>query len=194
MIESKIIDKITPTINKILQGGFAEAGLTAMVEHVRNELMDYPPTTEANAPGRVKTIGARQVPIGYYERGRGYWSPRILRETIREHIQAAGGRGKSRKVIGAPRAVQSVARVAGYVLTGFSEQLNRKWTIASRSKAEVVLGTNVSYARFAQDAEKQARWMKKYGWITVQEILKRDSQLLKTKFLQEFKRHIKENG
>ena len=38
-------------------------------------LRTYPPETAANRPGRFKQIGNRYIPLGWYERGAGWWTP-----------------------------------------------------------------------------------------------------------------------
>jgi len=53
-----------------------------------------------------------------------------------------------------------------------SENLGRKWTIGERNAGLTqVVGNNVSYGPFVQDAESQAAFHKARGWKTVQDVV-----------------------
>jgi hypothetical protein len=119
----------------------------------------YPPSTEANQPGRfsLKT----QRPMGYYERGRGWWYPVMRKATLPEKL------GKTR---GAVRATRRTG-VAGYKLAGGgkSELLGRKWTTAITEADDAIvgeLGNNAGYANVVQ-GERQNRIHARRGWPTL---------------------------
>lgn len=55
--------------------------------------------------------------------------------------------------------------------TSSSETLGQKWTVTSRDGGLTgVVGNNVSYGPFVQDAEKQARFHGARGWKTTQTV------------------------
>jgi hypothetical protein len=53
-----------------------------------------------------------------------------------------------------------------------SETLGRKWTVANRDRGLTkVIGNNVSYGPFVQSAEKQAKFHKRRGWKTDEQVI-----------------------
>ena len=59
-----------------------------------------------------------------------------------------------------------------------SETLGRKWGIKMQDGGLTgVVGTNVSYARYVQDDELQARFHKSRGWRTVQDVAQKDGKV-----------------
>ena len=118
---------------------FAEAverGLQAIAGRVKA----YPPATEANRPGRVTRDGR---PMGYYERGQGWWYPVKQAKTLGGvRLKSAGVRPLGRK------AAKQMGAV-GYKLIRSSERLREHWTTRIEKQpdgVEGVIGTGVSYA------------------------------------------------
>lgn len=128
-------------------------------------LAEYPPATEANQPGRYSLRTHR--PMGYYERGRGYWYPVLRKETL-------GGRvGKRQGAAPLPRHLRGMTAVAGYKLRRTSERLGSRWTTrvqVSDQAIEGVVGTTVSYADYVQ-GQRQAGFHGAHGWQTAGEAL-----------------------
>jgi hypothetical protein len=120
--------------------------------------------SEANQPGRISVKTHR--PMGYYERGRGWWYP------IMQPWSAEGQKfGKALGVIKSSAVIRKATRVQGYKLAGGgeSETLKEKWTVSvSADKSGVVgeVGTNVSYAPWVQ-GDKQSRLHAARGWKTI---------------------------
>ena len=131
--------------------------------------VEYPPATEANRPGRVGQDGR---PLGYYERGRGWWYP-VKRLSPSLSPEGAGREGKRAGVIrlGKKKAVK--LKVAGYRLRRSSERLGTKWTSRVQAGRDGVigeLGTTVSYADYVQGAQ-QTDLFGQRGWVRVDEAL-----------------------
>jgi hypothetical protein len=143
---------------------FATDAMTVSVRIIQGGMAEYPPSTEANQPGRFSLKTGE--PMGFYERGRGWWYPIMTRETLQA---AAGGlRGKTRGVINARKLQQSVSRVKGYKLAGGgeSEQLGKSWATDVQASDQGVtgeVGTNTSYTDYVQ-GKKQSHVLEKYGW------------------------------
>lgn len=127
------------------------------IRSVQARLAAYPPATAANRPGRVDKNGR---PMGYYERGRGWWYPVMHESSLGERLgvrfgvqtaQAAAKRAKTKEI----------AAVAGYKLRngGQSELLGKSWAVNVESDPESVrgiLGNNTSYADYVQGARQTA--------------------------------------
>lgn len=145
---------------------------------VEGEVSPYPPTTEANRPGRWKIVTrqskihglvSHSEPLGYYERGKGSWRPVKRISTLTGHIMARGkGRSLGRGAIDAPEEEKD--QIAGYVLRPTSEQLGKNWTTQVDSTNEYVLGTignPTSYADAVQGFG-QARLHGERGWTNIE--------------------------
>lgn len=143
---------------------FALDGMTLSVRVIQGGMAEYPPSTEANQPGRFSLKTGK--PMGYYERGRGWWYPVMTKETLEA---AAGGKyGKGRGMVKASRLQKSVSRVMGYKLEagGTSEQLGKSWTADVQQIGDGLegsVGTNTSYAEPVQ-GDRQSTVLAKYGW------------------------------
>lgn len=167
------LDETIKRLEGLIDEGNINAALTAGAEHLRNVVMDYPPATEANKPGRWShpAEGKGQPrPLGYYERGRGQWYPIMQKRTIM--LGSFGNIGKSHGRILAKRG----SAVAGYKLRPTSETLGRRWAIWSKDRMTVYLGNNATYARAVHDAEKQAKFHAARGWKTIQAVLAAEGQ------------------
>ena len=141
---------------------YAVDAMTETTRLIQGGLAEYPASTEANQPGRFSLKTGR--PMGYYERGAGWWYPVMTRETLQK---VAGGKmGKARGVIKASALIRAVSRVQGYKLIRSSEQLGKSWTTDIQVVADGVMGevgTNTSYAPFVQ-GDEQSALLAKYGW------------------------------
>jgi hypothetical protein len=146
---------------------FATQAMENSVAAIHDGVATYPDATAANAPGRVDRNGK---PMGYYERGKGWWRPLLRATTVLAHGTMAGGKyGKS---IG--RGIYptggKVPQVAGYKLNPSSEKLGQSWTtdVQSFEEGGVVgeVGTNTSYADPVQGAG-QSDVMEAIGWQAV---------------------------
>ncbi len=138
--------------------------MTKAARAVQARVAEYPPSTEANQPGRISIATGR--PMGYYERGRGWWYP-VMRPWTKEGQKF----GKALGVLKAPSAVRKGSGVQGYKLAGGgeSEQLGKSWTVDVRAGEGGVLGeigNNTSYAPWVQG---DRRWNvhAKRGWKTL---------------------------
>jgi hypothetical protein len=137
-----------------------------------------PPATEANQPGRYSLKTHR--PMGYYERGRGWWYPIMGRETIElagRIAGMAGGKakfGKTRGVIKAAK-MQRKMGVAGYKLRAVSEQLSKSfaWRVEITDSAITgYVGNDAKYTLpVVGPASEQSRLMQIRGWRNVEQAL-----------------------
>ncbi len=121
----------------------------------------YPPATEANQPGRISITTHR--PMGFYDRGQGWWYPVMRSGTLGERPRKSAGALKG------PAGVGRALGIAGYKLRRTSERLREHWTTEVRTAAAAVegtVGTNVSYADHVQ-GEQQAHIHQARGWVTL---------------------------
>lgn len=120
------------------------------------ELREYPPSGPGNAPGR---FDLQQRPVGFYERGRGWWSPIVKRGIV--------ARGNKRRGVISGTEAQGVSY---YKLHRTSELLSKKWNqeVTANEQAgfaEVVIGNSASYEQWVQGS-KQSNVMAAIGWET----------------------------
>lgn len=128
-------------------------------------LKEYPPSTEANQPGRFSLKTHRLM--GYYERGRGWWYPVMRKKTLGPQA------GKRAGAVALPKHLRGMARAAGYKLRRTSERLGTKWTRQVMTTDDAVvgeIGTTVSYADYVQ-GDRQSRIHQARGWKTADEAL-----------------------
>jgi hypothetical protein len=151
-----------------------EKAMTKSLFLIQDVVATYPPATEANQQGRYSLVTKR--PMGYYERGRGWWYPVMRQTSLPDRLGKTRGAVKAKKLAG----------VAGYKLAGGgeSELLGRKWTgeteVQDLERQTVVVGTvgnTVSYSEYVQ-GRKQNRLHKARGWPTLDGTIdKLDDQL-----------------
>jgi len=169
---------------------YLHAGMVESVSVVQADLQDYPPATERNAPGRFDIHGK---PMGYYERGRGYWYPILRRGTLEEAATIAGGYGKRRMVIKATRKQKALApEVVGYKNTGKSEQLGKSWNSRVDDASDGVtglVGTNTSYAGEVE-GDEQTSLMETIGWPRMDKVLEEDGDQIFDAFTQATERYL----
>ena len=118
---------------------------------------NYAPESEANRPGRFDSEGK---PMGYYERGRGWWYPLITHNalgmgselpTVKPHLKS-------------PKTLSSMSTlavgfkgVAGYRLVPNSEQMHDKWVwdvIPSNEEVIGNLSNLASYSSYVQGMDQ----------------------------------------
>jgi len=161
--------------------------MTKSVLKVQEKLSQYPPSTEANQPGRV-SLKTRK-PMGYYERGRGWWYP-LMRPW------AAGKKlGKAQGALKASATVTAGSRVKGYRLAagGTSEMLGKSWTTeVTAGKGGVLgeIGTNTSYAPWVQGDQQTSQHAAR-GWVTVGQALAASTEEIEAYFLEALVEWIK---
>lgn len=142
--------------------------MTLSVRAVQERVAEYPRSTEANQPGRISM--KTHKPMGYYERGRGWWYPLMTERTL------GGKMGKSQGQVKAGARIKKITSVKGYRLAGGgeSEMLGRSWDAQVIEQENAILGmvgNNTSYAEYVQ-GDKQARIHAARDWLTVDEALK----------------------
>lgn len=121
---------------------------------VEGEIKPYPPATEANRPGRVNADGK---PLGYYERGRGWWYPVMAARQLGAELGKRKGQVRGYKLAGG----------------GLSQKLQAKWTSTAYKEGRgyvAEVGTNVTYAPFVQGSKQPALFNQR-GWKTADEVL-----------------------
>ena len=157
-------------------GGFvpyAETAMDHIMDEFKSEMEVYAPESEANAPGRTDRNGE---PMGYYERGRGWWYPIKGRDTILQAGRLVGaGQGLSRARFGKTFGVIKGGRkfgVAGYKLIPSSQQMGDRWVNAVQSDQDSVIGTlynGASYSGFVQ-GPSQTALMAERQWSNIDSV------------------------
>lgn len=133
----------------------------------------YPPESEGNLPGRVKVVTrngrTRAEPLGYYERGRGWWYP-LKRRPEGKVGKRLGTQRLSKKQA---EALGMLGVVAGYRLRRTSERLGTRWTSEVVVRADAVIGevgTVVGYADAVQGAGQRDIFAER-KWGTIDQAL-----------------------
>jgi hypothetical protein len=129
----------------------------------------YAPENEANHPGRFSL--RTHKPMGFYERGRGWWYP-LLKMKVKSNFRAMPSltmrRTKGMKLSVGGRGSQSIQGVTGYKLIKSSEQMNEKWRTNVYVDQDIVTGelkNDASYFPYVQGLE-QAKIHAARGWQT----------------------------
>lgn len=198
---------VDPRFERLIQGlkdapqaaqPFAQEAMLKSLFILQDALAPYPPATEANSPGRVSIKTGR--PMGYYERGKGYWRPIMREDTLMAHAKGNGtgkfGKSLGRGVVKLGRSARRITQVAGYKLEATSEQLGKNWvTKVSVGEDGVTgeLGNNTSYADVVQGS-KQAYFHSARGWKTDDTALEETSEPIKEQFAQATLDYIKSLG
>lgn len=68
---------------------YLKKAMTLSVRLVQERVAEYPPATEANQPRRISM--QTHKPMGYYERGRGWWYPLVTERTLGGKMEKAQG-------------------------------------------------------------------------------------------------------
>jgi hypothetical protein len=131
-----------------------EASMKNILDEYKQVAEVYAPESEANRPGRFDKHGK---PMGYYERGRGWWYPLMTRSTLQSNLRTIGEgmlkTGKSKAV----NAFLIAGGVAGYRLIPSSQQMDKRWTVEVERKANEVIGilaNSATYSGYVQGMEQ----------------------------------------
>lgn len=105
-------------------------------------LATYPPATERNKPGRMKTVTfangrSAQFRMPYYTRGYGTMTP---------------------------------VRGGGYKLIPSSERFGTKWYTRPSGEMDTIIGNNASYAQYLSGKIKQVEWAAEVGWRKLSDV------------------------
>jgi hypothetical protein len=157
-------------------GGFvpyAETAMDHIMDEFKSEMEVYAPESEANAPGRTDRNGE---PMGYYERGMGWWYPVKGRGTLQLAGRVVGaGQGLPRAKFGKSFGVIKGGRkfgVVGYKLIPSSQQMGDRWVTAVQSDQDQVVGTlfnGASYSGLVQGQSQTALHASR-DWSTVDSV------------------------
>ena len=196
-IELKDFDELLKALNETPKTvmPYITKAMTLSVRSIQARVAEYPQSTAANQPGRIDKNGR---PMGYYERGRGWWYPVLQTKTLGEKIGVAHG-AETAKRAAKRNKVKTIPTVAGYKLAagGTSEMLGRSWDARVDTEDNVIVGlvgTNTSYADYVQGG-KQSQLHQAIGWKTLDTALEESQEDIK-KFFQDatdqwIKREIK---
>jgi hypothetical protein len=173
---------------------FLQKAMTISVRAVQARLAQYPPSTAANQPGRINADGD---PMGYYERGRGWWYPVLERSTLGKQLGVRFGAETAARAMKRNK-VKGVASVAGYKLRngGESELLGRSWAVqVVEGEASItgIVGNNTSYADYVQGG-RQAAIHGANGWITLDKALELAQEDIDKAFSDAADEYIKQFG
>jgi hypothetical protein len=196
----RFLDDLVKAPEKVLP--YASRAMELSTLEVKSQMAQYPPETEANRPGRVHMVKratkhaleSRLEPMGYYERGKGWWSPIKRREKLNSIAEQRGGFGRSigRGVI----RKRGVSHVVGYKLHPNSENLGKKWVTEVRlfnRGVMGVVGNNVTYAPFVQ-GDKQSKLFAMRKWMNLDSGLENASPTINEAFSKEMDKYIKDLG
>lgn len=75
-----------------------------------------------------------------------------------------------------------------------SKNLQQSWTIKVDSDTQASVGTQVSYAPLAMDAERQSKYLAAVGWRTVQTIIKAEEPAVQTAMTAALEKAAKATG
>ena len=144
----------------------AESMATIMLKF-RERAKKYAPQSEANQPGRYSLI--TRMPMGYYERGKGWWFPIVKRPPKQ-------GSGVVKPSLSFPKTkkvqllrAKGIPDVVGYKLRPSSEQLGGRWTVdvqVQNNEVTGMLSNSASYAGYVQGLE-QVQLHQALGWQDV---------------------------
>jgi len=120
--------------------------LKAASSHLKGSVAQYPPQSDANAARGFNSFYSMKT-----------------RKPVNTWYQRGYG----------PKWVRKDGTVKGRKT---SETLGRKWTRRiNRSDYSFIVGNNVSYGEYVQDKGKQARFHKRRGWKTIQDVVKEET-------------------
>ncbi len=146
--------------------GDAMENILSVFEVVASE---YAPESEANRPGRTDSEGH---PIGYYERGRGWWYPLVTKQTInmKEELPTLRPHLLAPKTMEAKTLLaERIPMVSGYRLVPNSEKMHDQWEQGVGITQREVTGylrNTASYSSYVQGPD-QIQLHKSRDWQTV---------------------------
>lgn len=131
----------------------------------------YAPESEANRPGRFDQEGR---PMGYYERGRGWWYPLITHNRLGmgSELPLLRPHDKAPKTMHAKTLMaEGFPGVAGYKLIPGSEQMHDRWSSEVHTTVDGVIGNLRNVASYAGDVQgkEQIPLHASRGWRTVEQ-------------------------
>jgi len=140
------------------------------------------PESAANKPGRMHIVHratahaleSREEPMGYYERGRGWWYPLKTHNKLglQNEIPTLGRHRKAPHTMGIlALKAKGIQSVAGYKLIANSEQLEENWRAEVTLEGDAVTGelTNfASYSGYVQ-GQDQTQLMEDLQWRKVED-------------------------
>jgi hypothetical protein len=129
------------------------------------------PESEANRPGRVDRDGR---PMGYYERGRGWWYPVMNRDQlgpVKELTGVIGPHLKAPHTMGLRMLRAKGLNAAGYKLQETSEQMEENWHAEVTTENGEVFGELTNFARYSSLVQgyDQIDLHKRRNWQTVED-------------------------
>ena len=157
---------------------YLEDAMSESLAAIHDRVATYPPATEANQPGRVNGRGR---PMGYYERGRGWWYPVKQKATLGASQGVRNGSLSALRAFGRYKLDKGSvpAGLAGYRLSAISERsLGTKWTTQVTPVENGLIGeigTNVSYADYVQGG-RQTALAQQRGWQTLSKALEESQE------------------
>jgi hypothetical protein len=171
---SGLIEKLD-TVEKMSD---VSAAIRAAGLYLKGKISVYPSASPANQPGRwYRDPNGYAHPMGYYERGRGWWYP----------IMTPSAPGtKYRKAMGMTGAGAGRRSGVAYYKQDRhkrSETLGRRWTTAQPNPFMAVVGNNASYIRFVQ-GDKQAHFHARRGWKKALDIAKAEMRYILDEFVR----------
>lgn len=146
-------------------------GMIQILEVYKEVASEYAPESEGNRPGRIDVEGH---PIGFYERGRGWWYPVVTHGALNlaRELPILGPHNRAPKTMGAMALLaRKLEPAVGYKLTPNSEQMHDRWTTqVDLSQREVVgqLINTASYSDYVQ-GPGQIPLHDSRGWQTVEQ-------------------------
>jgi hypothetical protein len=193
-IEIKGLDQLTRAFEALPQIAIpaAEEAMKKSLFAISERAVDYPPSSAANQPGRINSKGK---PIGYYERGRGWWYPVRRRATL----PAGTTRARTKKnAVTTTRRERAISGVVGYKLAGGgkSQLMKDSWTesIASDNRGVVGrLGTRVTYSPYVIGS-RQARIHEARGWNRIDRAIEQSAEDIKAAWDEAVTKIIKAFG
>ena len=152
--------------------------MTPIMSAYEDRASVYAPESEANQPGRFSLV--TQKPMGYYERGRGWWYPLLTHRTIdlTKEVPLLRLNPKAPHTAGMKTLMAAgIPQVAGYRLIENSEQMHDKWSFDVEVVADEIIGHMVntaSYSALVQGME-QTRLHQARDWQTFIDVWESDA-------------------
>lgn len=187
-IELSSLLPITSTIHTLEDRQLERDTTKAAATHLEGALEPYPQST--SVPGRWSMVTHK--PMGFYERGRGWWYPVMERRTL-----GAGQRVlKSRGTRLAPKSQRGPGQVVGYKLSlqNQSERFQARWTIKYEDDGTTaIIGNNASYGPHLM-GDDQAYMMALIGWHKARSIALAEWPVIRELAEQQVALHIAKRG
>jgi hypothetical protein len=176
VIEVKGLDELERALEEApeLARPLARRAMELSTRLVQDLVKEYPPGSEANQPGRFSLKTKR--PMGFYERGAGWWYPILQRKTLGLAEGQKRALKSEGKILASAAQRKLTPQVVGYKLSRTSELLGKSWTTEVIENEQEgynlvgVVGNDTSYVQQVQ-GERQARMHASRGWRTAEQAL-----------------------